>query len=74
MKVKEESEKVGLNLNIQKTKIVASVSCIGRWVLILCATREVLHCVLRNEFVTNIWKLFIYNKNNSNFWSLLKIR
>ena len=25
MKVKEESEKVGLNLNIQKTKIVASV-------------------------------------------------
>ena len=24
MKVKEESEKVGLNLNIQKTKIVAS--------------------------------------------------
>ena len=26
MKVKEESEKVGLNLNIQKTKIVASGS------------------------------------------------
>ena len=25
MKVKEESEKVGLNLNIQKTKIIASV-------------------------------------------------
>ena len=25
MKVKEESEKVGLNLNIQKTEIVASV-------------------------------------------------
>ena len=25
MKVKEESEKVGLNLNIQKTKIMASV-------------------------------------------------
>ena len=25
MKVKEESEKVGLKLNIQKTKIVASV-------------------------------------------------
>ena len=24
MKVKEESEKVGLNLNIQKTKIIAS--------------------------------------------------
>ena len=24
MKVKEESEKVGLNLNIQKTKIMAS--------------------------------------------------
>ena len=36
--------------------------------------REVLHCVLRNEFVTNIWKWCIYNKNNSNFWSLLKIR
>ena len=26
MKVKEESEKVGLNLNIQKTKIIASGS------------------------------------------------
>ena len=26
MKVKEESEKVGLKLNIQKTKIMASVS------------------------------------------------
>ena len=30
MKVKEESEKVGLNLNIQKTKIMAS-GCITSW-------------------------------------------
>ena len=30
MKVKEESEKVGLNLNIQKTKIMAS-SLITPW-------------------------------------------
>ena len=30
MKVKEESEKAGLNLNIQKTKIVAS-SLITSW-------------------------------------------
>ena len=30
MKVKEESEKVGLNLNIQKTKIMAS-SLIASW-------------------------------------------
>ena len=30
MKVKEESEKVGLKLNIQKTKIMASVS-ISSW-------------------------------------------
>ena len=30
MKVKEESEKVGLKLNIQKTKIMAS-SPIGLW-------------------------------------------
>ena len=30
MKVKEESEKVGLKLNIQKTKIIASVS-INSW-------------------------------------------
>ena len=30
MKVKEESEKVGLKLNIQKTKIVAS-GPINRW-------------------------------------------
>ena len=29
MKVKEESEKVGLKLNIQKTKIMASVG--NRW-------------------------------------------
>ena len=29
MKVKEESEKVGLNLNIQKTKIMASVLVIS---------------------------------------------
>ena len=34
MKVKEESEKVGLKLNIQKTKIMASDSCdfmANRW-------------------------------------------
>ena len=34
MKVKEESEKVGLKLNIQKTKIMASSSChfmANRW-------------------------------------------
>ena len=30
MKVKEESEKVGLELNIQKTKIMAS-GCITSW-------------------------------------------
>ena len=30
MKVKEESEKVGLKLNIQKTKIMASVSITSR--------------------------------------------
>ena len=30
MKVKEESEKVGLNLNIQKTKIIAS-GAITKW-------------------------------------------
>ena len=29
MKVKEESEKVGLKLNIQKTKIMASISIIS---------------------------------------------
>ena len=30
MKVKEESEKVGLNLNIQKTKIMASIPSLHR--------------------------------------------
>ena len=30
-KVKEESEKVGLKLNIQKTKIMASGSMANRW-------------------------------------------
>ena len=32
MKVKEESEKIGLNLNIQKTKIMAS-SPINSWLI-----------------------------------------
>ena len=32
MKVKEESEKVGLKLNIQKTKIVASGSITSWWI------------------------------------------
>ena len=31
MKVKEESEKVGLKLNIQKTKITASGPITSRW-------------------------------------------
>ena len=31
MKVKEESEKVGLKLNIQKTKIMASSAMGNRW-------------------------------------------
>ena len=31
MKVKEESEKVGLKLNIQKTKIMASGPMTSRW-------------------------------------------
>ena len=31
MKVKEESEKVGLKLNIQKTKIMASGPITNRW-------------------------------------------
>ena len=31
MKVKEESEKVGLKLNIQKTKIMASGPMANRW-------------------------------------------
>ena len=31
MKVKEESEKIGLKLNIQKTKIMASGPITSRW-------------------------------------------
>ena len=31
MKVKEEGEKVGLKLNIQKTKIMASGAMANRW-------------------------------------------
>ena len=30
MKMKEENEKVGLKLNIQKTKIMESASCHGK--------------------------------------------
>ena len=37
-KVKEESEKVGLNLNIQKTKIMASSHILASltWISVIC--------------------------------------
>ena len=39
MKVKEESEKVGLKLNIQKTKIMASAPSLhGKWTWKQCQT------------------------------------
>ena len=46
MKVKEESEKFGLNLNIQKTKIIAS-SPITSWQLDGETMETVRDCILR---------------------------
>ena len=45
MKVKEESEKAGLNLNIQKTKIMAS-GPITSWQIDGETMERVTHCIL----------------------------
>ena len=44
MKVKEESEKVGFKLNIQKTKIMASGPITLWQILGWCKVTAVLHC------------------------------
>jgi len=51
MKVKEESEKVGLKLNIQKTKIIAS-SPITSWQLDRETVETVRDFILRDSKVT----------------------
>ena len=51
MKVKEDSEKVGLKLNIQKTKIMVS-SSITSWEIVReCLTGGCLHAVSHESFV-----------------------
>ena len=52
MKVKEESEKVGLKLNIQKTKIMAS-GCITSWKIDGQTVKRVAHFIfsgLQNHY------------------------
>ena len=51
MKVKEESEKVGLNLNIQKTKIIAS-SPITSWEIDGETMETVTHFILGGSKIT----------------------
>ena len=51
MKVKEESEKAGLKLNIQKTKIMAS-SPITSWQLDGETTETVRDCILGGSKIT----------------------
>ena len=49
MKVKEESEKVGLKLNIQKTKIMASGPIASQQMGKQCKQRETLFWRLQNH-------------------------
>ena len=51
MKVKEESEKGGLKLNIQKTKIMASGS-ITSWEIDVETVKTVSDCILRGSKIT----------------------
>ena len=51
MKVKEESEKVGLNLNIQKTKIMAA-SPITSWQIDGETMETVIDCILGGSKIT----------------------
>ena len=53
MKVKEESEKVGLNLNIQKTKIMAS-DAITSWQIDVETMETAADFILRGSNITAI--------------------
>ena len=70
MKVKEESEKVGLKLNIQKTKIVASGPIISgkkkkkkmgkewkQWLALLCEAPESLQMVITARKLKDAYSL-----------------
>ena len=79
MKVKEESEKVGLKLNIQKTKIMASVPITsweidGETVEIVFSLEDPLSFVLQVEncinSALNDGQLEIWGKWNKNFYSM----
>ena len=79
MKVKEESEKVGLKLNIQKTKIMASVPITsweidGETVEIVFSLEDPLSFVLQVENCINSafndGQLEIWGKWNKNFYSM----
>ena len=66
MKVKEESEKVGLKLNIQKTKIMASGPDFIFWGSKITADGKCSHEIKR--------RLFLERKVMTNLDSLLKSR
>ena len=53
MKVKEESEKVGLKLNIQKTKIMTSAS-ITSWLIVGETMETVTDFILRGSKITKM--------------------
>ena len=66
MKVKEESEKVGLKLNIQKTKIVAS-GPITSWQTDRETVRNYLfglqnHCICRHEITRHLIPVRSYDQ------------
>ena len=66
MKVKEESEKVGLKLNIQKTKIMASgpitswqidgetVETVADFIFLVTAAMKLRHLLLGRKVMTNL--------------------
>ena len=81
MKVKEESEKVGLKLNIQKTKIMAS-GPITSWEIDGETVKTVTDCILGGSKITADGdcsheikrNLFLVRKAMTNLDSILKSR
>ena len=82
MKVKEESEKVGLKLNIQKTKITTSITCHGpttswqidgkqwkQWETLFSLAPKSLHMVTA---ATKLRRLLLGRKPMTNLDSILK--
>ena len=81
MKVKEESEKVGLNLNIQKTKIMAS-GLITSWQIDVATVETVSDFIFLGSKITAVGdcsheikrRLLLERKVMTNLDSILKSR